>query len=170
MEGAQKTPRSFIFEKGEVGETIKTLVKDLRWVMSPHTAVNLKVFRANKALVSCLKLYQRLFGRCRPLWGDAFPSLDRHRQQHPAPDGHVSSRSDATLSCDQLLDCLRCGQAGLVTSLRSLSPAHPAGQSWLESPLVVCNRFTESANHVQLMSKTFQNLFPAINIKKVVSG
>jgi hypothetical protein len=44
MEEGQKIPRSFIFEKGEVGESIKTLVKDLRWVMSPHTAVNLKVF------------------------------------------------------------------------------------------------------------------------------
>lgn len=37
------TPRSFIFHRGVVGKTLLDLIQDLRQVMQPYTATNLKV-------------------------------------------------------------------------------------------------------------------------------
>jgi ribosome biogenesis protein SSF1/2 len=38
-----KIPKTFIFRRGKVGLTVKELIQDMRKVMSPFTAINLKV-------------------------------------------------------------------------------------------------------------------------------
>jgi|SaaInlStandDraft_6_1057023.scaffolds.fasta_scaffold26603_2 ribosome biogenesis protein SSF1/2 len=40
---AEKIPRSFVIKKGSVGKTVVSLIKDLRTVMEPLTARNLRV-------------------------------------------------------------------------------------------------------------------------------
>lgn len=45
MENAddEKIPRSFIFQRGDIGKKTKLLLKNLKTVMNPYTASNLKV-------------------------------------------------------------------------------------------------------------------------------
>ncbi len=40
---APKIPKSFVFKSGDVGKTVEALVRDMRRVMEPHTAIRLKV-------------------------------------------------------------------------------------------------------------------------------
>lgn len=42
-----KTPKSFVFKMGKVGVSVTHLIEDLREVMEPHTARNLKVKSSN---------------------------------------------------------------------------------------------------------------------------
>ena len=45
-------PRSFVMHRGEIGKAVLQLETDLKRVMEPYTALNLKV--------SCLQLKKRL--------------------------------------------------------------------------------------------------------------
>ena len=53
-----KCPHSFVFHRGHVGRSIIDLVSDMRRVMEPFTASNLKVSRCTAQLATSMQ----------PLW------------------------------------------------------------------------------------------------------
>jgi ribosome biogenesis protein SSF1/2 len=49
-----KIPKSFVFSRGKLPSTLRHLQQDLRKVMLPYTALNLKVHPYPYALVACI--------------------------------------------------------------------------------------------------------------------
>ena len=143
-------PRSFVMKRGKLSDLVSDLTDDVRRVMEPHTAVNLKESKTNK-----LKDFVQVSG---PLGISHFLILSatdksRYVKICRAPRG-------PTLSFRVHKYTLAREVAAAQKNPRSPPNAFRA------PPLVVLNNFGD-APHQKLATITFQNLFPPINVKKV---
>ena len=143
-------PRSFVMKRGKLSDLVSDLTDDLRRVMEPHTAVNLKESKTNK-----LKDFVQVSG---PLGISHFLILSatdksRYVKICRAPRG-------PTLS-------FRVHKYTLAREVAAAqrNPRSPPN-AFRSPPLVVLNNFGD-APHQKLATITFQNLFPPINVKKV---
>jgi ribosome biogenesis protein SSF1/2 len=143
-------PKSFVMKRGKLCDLVSDLTEDVRKVMEPHTAVNLKESKTNK-----LKDFVQVAG---PLGISHFLILsatDRSKYVKicRAPRG-------PTLS-------FRVHKYTLAREVQSSqkNPRSPPS-AFRSPPLVVLNNFGD-APHQKLATITFQNLFPPINVKKV---
>jgi ribosome biogenesis protein SSF1/2 len=143
-------PRSFVMKRGKLSDLVSDLTDDVRRVMEPHTAVNLKESKTNK-----LKDFVQVSG---PLGISHFLILSatdksRYVKICRAPRG-------PTLS-------FRVHKYTLAREVAAAqrNPRSPPN-AFRSPPLVVLNNFGD-APHQKLATITFQNLFPPINVKKV---
>jgi ribosome biogenesis protein SSF1/2 len=145
-----EVPRSFVMKRGKLGELVKELSEDVRHVMEPHTARNLKETKANK-----LKDFVQVSGPLGISHFMIFSATERSKYLKicRAPRG-------PTLT-------FRVHKYTLAREVAAAqrNPRAPPN-AFLSPPLVVLNNFGD-APHQKLATITFQNLFPPINVRKV---
>ena len=147
---SSEIPRSFVMKRGKLGELVKELSEDVRHVMEPHTARNLKETKANK-----LKDFVQVSGPLGISHFMIFSATERSKYLKicRAPRG-------PTLT-------FRVHKYTLAREVAAAqrNPRAPPN-AFLSPPLVVLNNFGD-APHQKLATITFQNLFPPINVRKV---
>jgi len=147
---AAETPRSFVMKRGKLGELVAELSEDVRHVMEPHTARNLKETKANK-----LKDFVQVSGPLGISHFMIFSATERSKYLKicRAPRGPTLTFRvhKYTLSRE--------------VAAAQRNPRAPPN-AFLSPPLVVLNNFGD-APHQKLATITFQNLFPPINVRKV---
>ena len=152
-EADKGVPKTFVIHRGHVGSLIKELMQDTRRVYEPHTASRLKVRKRN-----AMKDFLGVAGPLGVSHFVVFSSTDLgcYVKFSRVPRG-------PTLT-------FQLGEYSLAKEVRAIQrrPKSP-GIEFKTSPLVVLNNFAASPEHrdlkhMQLMSATFQNMFPPINI------
>jgi len=145
------TPRSFVFHRGIVGTNIHQLIKDMRHLMEPYTAINLKVTKSN-----VLKDFVHVAG--------------------PYGISHFITFSKTDLSPYMKICRLprgptltfRVDEYSLMRDITAiLKRPKTLGEQFKYPPLVVLNNFDGEALEMKLMTTMFQNMFPAIKVHKV---
>ena len=143
-------PRSFVMKRGKLSELVKDLTDDVRHVMEPHTAKNLKESKANR-----LKDFVQVSG---PLGISHFMIFS------------ATERSKYLKVCRTPRGPTLSFRVHKYTLAREVAAAqrNPRAppNAFLSPPLVVLNNFGD-APHQKLATITFQNLFPPINVRKV---
>lgn len=150
--GARPTPRTIVIKRGRVGNAVEALVGDLRTVLQPNTATKLRERKRGT-----LKDYVSVAG---PLGVTHLLLLSRSEQSVNLRIGRVPRGPTLTFKVEQysLGNDVRSSQKRPVDFAAALRTA----------PLVVLNNFGEGAkNHLKLVSTTFQNIFPTINLQTV---
>eukprot|EP00455_Lapot_gusevi_P041453 TRINITY_DN4804_c0_g1_i5.p1 TRINITY_DN4804_c0_g1~~TRINITY_DN4804_c0_g1_i5.p1 ORF type:complete len:425 (-),score=88.96 TRINITY_DN4804_c0_g1_i5:34-1308(-) len=144
-------PRSFVFRRGRTGRSVASLVKDVRKIMLPYTAVNLQESRRNKL---------------RDFIDVAGPIGVTHFM--------IFSKSDLGTNL-RVIRCprgptltFRVAAYSLMADVVALQKRpHSPGIEFTTPPLVVLNGFGGNEEHKQLMAVMFQNMFPPIDIEKM---
>ncbi|KAG7379709.1 hypothetical protein PHYPSEUDO_008275 [Phytophthora pseudosyringae] len=145
------TPMSFVFKMGKVPGVVSNLVQDMRRVMAPYTADNLREKRKNT-----LKDFVHVGA---PLGVTHFIFFTNTEAGTNLKIARIPR--GPTLSFK-------------VTKYSLMSQMHlvvkrpvDASQALKSKPLVVLNNFTAPDDHIKLMNVTFQNMFPAIDVQTV---
>jgi len=145
------TPRSFVFHRGVVGKNIHQLIVDMRHLMEPYTAVNLKVTKSN-----VLKDFVHVAG--------------------PYGISHFVTFSKTTISPMMRICRLprgptltfRLNEYSLMREITAiLKRPKTIGQQFKYPPLVILNNFDNESLEMKLMTTMFQNMFPAIRVHKL---
>jgi len=145
------TPRSFVFHRGIVGRNIHQLITDMRHLMEPYTAVNLKVTKSN-----VLKDFVHIAG--------------------PYGISHFITFSKTDLSPYMKICRLprgptltfRVNEYSLMKDITAiLKRPKTFGEQFKHPPLVVLNNFDNELKEMKLMTTMFQNMFPAIKVHKI---
>jgi len=145
------TPRSFVFHRGIVGRNIHQLITDMRHLMEPYTAVNLKVTKSN-----VLKDFVHIAG--------------------PYGITHFITFSKTELSPYMKICRLprgptltfRVNEYSLMKDIAAiLKRPKTYGEQFKHPPLVVLNNFDNEVKEMKLMTTMFQNMFPAIKVHKI---
>ncbi|CAG8469844.1 4085_t:CDS:2 [Funneliformis mosseae] len=146
-----KIPKSFVFKSGDVGKTVEALVRDMRRVMEPHTAIRLKERKSNR-----LKDFVAVAGQ---LGVTQFLIFTR-------TENGTNFRLTKTPRGPTL--CFRALKYSLIRDVLSsqISPIS-FGTEFLTSPLLVLNNFGGEEKQMKLMTTMFQSMFPSINVNKV---
>lgn len=146
-------PKSFVFRRGRYGLIMADLESDLRRVMSPNTASNLRESKRN-----VLKDFVHIAG---PLGVTHFVILTA--TQNASYLRVAKSPRGPTLT-------MRVHSYTLMRDVASAQshPRRPASL-WEAPPLLVMNNFT-GGSHLKLATVMFQNLFPTLNVTNVRLG
>ena len=156
-EGLGPQPKSFVFRRGDVGESLKALVQDMRRVMMPETAVHLQERRSNTlkdfvdAAVALDVTHLLCFSEASGT-GNTFLRIGR------VPRGPTLTFAVEEYSLARAVQALR------TRGPRALGPESPELRT---APLVVLNNFGAGGQALHLAAVTLQNLFPAINLDTV---
>ena len=148
--GKGDIPRSFVMKRGKVSELVKELTEDVRHVMEPHTAKHLKESKTNK-----LKDFVQVAG---PFGVSHFIILSATENSKYVKIAKTPRGPTLTFKVNKYTLAREVAAA-------QRNPRAPAN-AFLSPPLVVLNNFGD-APHQKLATITFQNLFPAINVRKV---
>ncbi|KAM7264329.1 hypothetical protein ACFE04_002012 [Oxalis oulophora] len=146
-----KIPKSFVFSRGKLPNSLKQLQGDLRKLMSPYTALNLKEKRRNN-----LKDFLNVAG---PMGVTHFLILSK---TSTAPYLRVARTPQGpTLT-------MKIHEYSLASDIAQ-SQKHPRCPRDLfnNPPLIVLSGFGTGEQHLKLTTIMFQNIFPAIDIKTV---
>ncbi|CAG8819618.1 45603_t:CDS:2, partial [Gigaspora margarita] len=148
---APKIQKSFVFKSGKVGKSVAALVKDMRKVMEPNTAMRLKERKRNR-----LKDFVSVAGQ---LGVTQFLIFTR-------TDNGTNFRLARTPRGPTL--CFKILKYSLIRDVLS-SQINPKnlGKEYNSSPLLVLNNFGGEEKHTKLMINMFQNMFPSINVNKI---
>jgi len=146
-----KAPHSFVFHRGNVGDSVLQLVQDLRKVMEPFTASKLKAQQRNN-----LRDFISIAG---PLGVSHFLMLTRTEVAVNLRIVRVPRGPTLTFRVTEY-----CLSRDVVSSLRK--PFIHQTQL-LHAPLLVMNNFSGDQNAQKLMQTMFQNMFPTVNVNKV---
>lgn len=144
-------PHSFVFHRGQIGNSISKLVEDMRCVMGPYTAKSLQVRKKNN-----FKDFVTVAG---PLGISHFLVFTKTQT-------HVNLRL-ARLPKGPTL-CFQVTKYSLIKDVvSSLKRQRMHEQQFTHHPLLVLNNFGLDGMHIKLMATMFQNMFPSINVHKV---
>ncbi|CAF2035774.1 unnamed protein product [Rotaria magnacalcarata] len=148
----KRAPHVLVFKRGPtVGNNVKELIKDMRRVMEPFTAPNLKVSRKNS-----LK---------------DFIAISSHFHVT-----HLMTFSKTQLSTYMRLIRIPRGPTlnfrirrfthgrDIVSALRR---PQTFPKQFEHAPLLVMNGFQDESIHIKLIATMFQNMFPSINVATV---
>ncbi|CAG5122363.1 unnamed protein product [Candidula unifasciata] len=145
-EAYAKAPHSFVFQRGHVGKTVKELVRDVRKILEPFTAANLKVRRK-----SVMKDFLTVAG--------------------PLNVSHFIVFSKTDIAIYMKLICVPRGPT-LTFKVNEFSLArdvlsfqkHPDVDSkmFMNHAVMVTNLPSDSMEN-KLMNISFKNVFPSIN-------
>ncbi|CAF0790146.1 unnamed protein product [Adineta ricciae] len=148
----RRAPHVLVFKRGvSVGNNVKELIRDMRRVMEPFTAPNLKVSRKN-----ALK---------------DFIAISNHFHVT-----HLMTFSKTQLSTYMRLIRVPRGptlnfRIRRFTHSRDIVSALKRPQTFPKqfehAPLLVMNGFQDDAIHIKLIATMFQNMFPSINVTNV---
>eukprot|EP00890_Picochlorum_soloecismus_P000274 jgi/Picsp_1/1247/NSC_04728-R1_peter pan-like protein len=154
--GRKGQPKSFVLRRGRHAALLKDLEKDMRKVMAPNTASNLRESKRN-----VLKDFVHVAG---PLGVTHFLMLSA--TQNASYLRIAKSPRGPTLT-------FRIHEYALMRDVMSSLQRPRCPQSvWTSHPLVVMNAFnqegskTNRSDHLKLVTVMLQNLFPAIDVAK----
>lgn len=146
-------PHSFVISRGIRNRNVHHICHDLRRVMEPYTATHLKERRCNKIkdFVSLSGIFH-VSNMCIFTQTDTALSLKIARM--PKGPTLTFKVHQYTLARD------------VVSSMKTQFFDEDC---YHHSPIVILNGFTASGDskHMKLMTSTFQNMFPAINLSTV---
>ncbi len=145
-------PRSIVARSSKVIAQVGELVHDLRKLMSPHTASNLKEKRSNR-----MKDYITV---AQQMAVSHILTISQTKSNVVLRIGRIPS--GPTLH-------FRVSEYSLARTVRSQQKRpHENLSVYQNPPLVVLNNFGSSEEQsVKLMKVTFQNMFPSINVKTI---
>lgn len=145
------TPRSFVFHRGVVGKNIHQLITDMRHLMEPYTAINLKVTKSN-----VLKDFVHIAG---PYGISHFITFSKTEMSPYMKICRLPRGPTLTF---------RVNEYSLMKDITAiLKRPKTIGPQFKYPPLVVLNQFDTDAAEMKLMTTTFQNMFPPIKVHKV---
>lgn len=147
-----KVPRSLIFKRGRVGQTVKDLVEDMRQTMAPNTAPNLRVQERNT-----LKDFVTVSAQLGVSQFFVFSSTDLGTYMRLIRVPHGPTLTFKVLSYSLMSDIHR-----LQARPKSISQ-----DDRNHAPILILNNFSSEENHVKLMASAFQNAFPALNVHEM---
>lgn len=145
------TPHSFVFHRGDVGKNIGFLIKDMRQVMSPYSAKELKVHKKN-----VLKDFVNVAGVLNVshfvIYTKTISGINMRLSRLPR---------GPTLNF-RVVNYSLCRD--VVSSLKrhNMEP-----KQFLYHPLLIMNGFSGDGMHFKLMTSMFQHMFPSVNVNKV---
>jgi ribosome biogenesis protein SSF1/2 len=147
-----------IFNRGHVNKPLRRLVKDMRNVMEPYTATNLKALKKNS-----LKDFVSIAGPLHVTHLLIFTEtdVDGYLKVLRLPRGPTLHFKIENFSlCKDIVS--------------SLKRSNVNQKQFLYQPLLILNGFhlknqnEEPKMHHKLMATMFQNMFPSINVTKVI--
>jgi len=150
-------PKSFVFRRGVVGESVKKLVQDMRHVMMPETALHLRERKANtlKDFVHAaveLDVTHLLCFSTGNGTGNTFLRIGR------VPHGPTLTFAVQEFSLALAVQSLRS------RNIRAINPDSPELRT---APLVILNNFNAGGQAMHLVSVSLQNMFPSINLDTI---
>eukprot|EP00252_Welwitschia_mirabilis_P013137 TRINITY_DN29017_c0_g1_i1.p1 TRINITY_DN29017_c0_g1~~TRINITY_DN29017_c0_g1_i1.p1 ORF type:complete len:491 (-),score=113.30 TRINITY_DN29017_c0_g1_i1:256-1728(-) len=150
-QGAEKVPRSFVISRGKLPPLLKHLERDLRKLMLPHTAINLKDKKNNT-----LKDFLHVAG---PLGVTHFLILSNTEKAAYLRVARCPRGPTLTFEIHDyslMADIMR-------------SQAHPRAPEYIfkNSPLMVLAGFGSEEQQLKLATVMFQNIFPVIDVNTV---
>jgi len=144
-------PRSFVFHRGVVGKTVVNLVNDIKHVMQPFTALNLKVTKNN-----VLKDFVHVAG---PYGVTHFIILSKTEKAPYLKICRLPRGPTLTFKVNEY--SLMKDVISILKRPKSLD------QQFKHPSLAVLNGFSNEEAHTKLMSTVFQNMFPPLKVQKV---
>lgn len=146
-------PHSFVISRGIRNRNVQHICHDLRRVMEPYTASHLKERRCNKIkdFVSLSGIFH-VSNMC--IFTQTETALSLKIARMPKGPTLTFKVHQYTLAKD------------VVSSMKTQFIDEDC---YHQPPIVILNGFTASgdAKHMKLMTSTFQNMFPAINLSTV---
>lgn len=146
-----KIPKSFVFSRGKLPPPLKHLQADLRKLMLPHTALNLKEKKRNN-----LKDFLNVAG---PMGVTHFLMLSK---TETAPYLRVARTPQGPTLTFKIHEY----SLAVDVARSQLHPRCPP-ELFKNSPLIVLSGFGTGDQHLKLTTIMFQNIFPAIDINTV---
>ncbi|XP_054831772.1 suppressor of SWI4 1 homolog [Eublepharis macularius] len=144
-------PHSFVFHRGHVGKNLQQLILDVRRVMEPYTATNLKVRKKNT-----LKDFVTVAG---PLGVTHFLVFSKTPTTINLKLFRLPGGPSLTF---------RVMQYSLIKDVVSSLKRHRMHeQQFTHHPLLILNNFGLQGMHIKVMATMFQNMFPSINVHRV---
>ncbi|KAJ3070659.1 hypothetical protein HDU98_006320 [Podochytrium sp. JEL0797] len=155
-EAVAAVPKSFVIRAGgsqKHSASLAQLVKDVRLVMEPNTASNMKERKGNK-----LKDFVHVAAQL------GVSHLLMFSTKESSTGAKISLRIGRMPRGPTLF--FNVLQYVLAKDLKQTqqSPKSP-GSDFKCAPLVVLNNFNAESKHVKLMATMFQNMFPPINVQ-----
>ena len=144
-------PRSFVFHRGNVGKTIINLVSDMKHVMQPFTALNLKATKSN-----VLKDFVNVAG---PYGISHFIVFSKTETSPYLKICRLPRGPTLTFKVNEY--------SLMKDVVNILKRPKTIGQQFKQPSLAVLNGFSNNEMHVKLMSTVFQNMFPPLKVQKV---
>ncbi|XP_061702489.1 suppressor of SWI4 1 homolog [Syngnathoides biaculeatus] len=148
----RSVPHSFVFHRGQVGKNVAQLITDVRRVMEPYTAEKLKVRKKN-----VLKDFVAVAG----------PIGVTHFMIFSKTPASVTLRL-ARLPKGPTLYFKVLKYTLVKDVVSSLKKHRMHEQQFTHHPLLILNNFGSDGMHIKLMATMFQNMFPSINVHKVL--
>ncbi|XP_063707621.1 protein Peter pan [Culicoides brevitarsis] len=146
-------PHSFVISRGIRNRNVQHICRDLRRVMEPYTATHLKERRCNKIkdFVSLSGIFH-VSNMC--IFTQTETQLSLKIARMPKGPTLTFKVHQYTLARD------------VVSSMKT---QYFDEDCYHQPPIVILNGFSASgdAKHMKLMTHTFQNMFPAINLSTV---
>ncbi|XP_060095915.1 suppressor of SWI4 1 homolog [Heteronotia binoei] len=151
QEEYSSVPHSFVFHRGHAGKNLQQLIMDVRRVMEPYTATNLKVRKKNT-----LKDFVSVAG---PLGITHFLVFTKTPTTINLKLFRLPGGPSLTF---------RVTQYSLIKDVVSSLKRHRMHeQQFTHHPLLILNNFGLQGMHIKVMASMFQNMFPSINVHKV---
>jgi len=145
-----KTPKSFVFTRGQVSPAVEELARNIRKIMSPNTAVQLKVKKSNR-----MKDFVNIAGPLgvTHLWILTQSELGVNLRLLRLPHGPtLTFRVNSYSQCRDVLNTQKRPE--------------DVNSGILCAPLVILNNFSEG-DEKQIMGAMLQNMFPPLKVKKI---
>lgn len=146
-----KIPKSFVFARGKLPGPLRQLQMDLRKLMLPYTALNLKEKKRNN-----LKDFLNVAG---PMGVTHFLILSKTTTSPYLRVGRTPQGPTLTFKIQEYSLATDVAQS-------QLRPRCPQ-DLFKNSPLIVLSGFGTGDQHLKLTTIMFQNIFPAIDINTV---
>ncbi|KAG9395724.1 Brix domain [Carpediemonas membranifera] len=149
--GDESTPLSFVFKRGIIGPNLTKLVSDLRDLMKPYTASELKERPSNK-----LKDFVHVAA---PLGVTHFLIVSSGEQHSRLRIARVPQGPTFHFNIEQY---------SLMEDIRRVQKnPHATSSDYQHPPLVVLNNFDQSRPEHALMTTLFQKMFPAVVLDRI---
>mmetsp|Transcript_13478 Transcript_13478/g.24165 ORF Transcript_13478/g.24165 Transcript_13478/m.24165 type:complete len:358 (-) Transcript_13478:724-1797(-) len=151
-EGNDGVPRSFVIRRGRLPAGARQLALELRTALMPHTASRLQERPSNS-----LKDYVAIAGRLgiTHLWLLSATDLGVYLRVARMPRG-------PTLSFKVL-------EYSLQNEVKALQrrPLILSNEDFRDPPLLVMHRFGGASDEMRVMKATFENMFPALDVRTI---
>ncbi|GBM48493.1 Suppressor of SWI4 1 [Araneus ventricosus] len=145
-----KAPHSFVINRGKLGKSANELLMNFRKIMEPFTASHLKVQKAN-----VLKDFIHIAGPLNVTHMVIFTKSSKAMYLRIAKLPHGPTLTFQIKEYSLISDVISSQKKSLM--YEKLFEHHP---------LLVLNNFSGEGMHFKLMTTTFQNMFPSINVNK----
>lgn len=154
-----KIPHSAVFQRGKIIPEVSELMHDIREIMRPYTALNLKDIRVKKKSASLAEYSRQLTG---PLGVTHLLAINQNASRVHLRIGRTPAGPNLMFNVQRF---------SLSRQVKSVQrrPFSCGTKAMMHPPIVVTNNFgdNDSAPHVKLMRITFQKMFPAVNVAAV---